>query len=88
MKTKLLTDFQICISVPLNSKIDPSLANYGFEKGAIPLYGILDGCSRVPFVNFEPKLNLIGLHRTSQPAFMCSKLTIQTLKQGVKYVQS
>ena len=45
MQTKLLTDFQICISVPLNPKIDPSLANYGFEKGAIPLYGILDGCS-------------------------------------------
>ena len=25
---------------------------------------------------------------TCQPAFTCSKLTIETLKQGVKYVQS
>ena len=25
---------------------------------------------------------------SSQPAFICSKLTIETLKQGVKYVQS
>ena len=24
----------------------------------------------------------------SQPAFICSKLTIETLEQGVKYVQS
>ena len=26
--------------------------------------------------------------QTSQPAFSCSKLTIETLEQGVKYVQS
>ena len=26
--------------------------------------------------------------RKSQPAFTCSKLTIETLEQGVKYVQS
>ena len=25
---------------------------------------------------------------TAQPAFTCSKLTIETLEQGVKYVQS
>ena len=25
---------------------------------------------------------------SSQPAFTCSKLTIETLEQGVKYVQS
>ena len=28
------------------------------------------------------------LSTTSQPAFTCSKLTIETLEQGVKYVQS
>ena len=27
-------------------------------------------------------------HVISQPAFICSKLTIKTLEQGVKYVQS
>ena len=27
-------------------------------------------------------------YRTSQPAFTCSKLTIEILEQGVKYVQS
>ena len=26
--------------------------------------------------------------KSSQPAFICSKLTIETLVQGVKYVQS
>ena len=26
--------------------------------------------------------------RSTQPAFTCSKLTIETLEQGVKYVQS
>ena len=26
--------------------------------------------------------------KTSQPAIKCSKLTMETLKQGVKYVQS
>ena len=26
--------------------------------------------------------------RSSQPAIACSKLTIETLEQGVKYVQS
>ena len=30
---------------------------------------------------------LLALSR-SQPAFTCSKLTIETLEQGVKYVQS
>ena len=27
-------------------------------------------------------------HQYTQPAFTCSKLTIETLQQGVKYVQS
>ena len=31
---------------------------------------------------------LIAKLHTSQPAFTCSKLTIETLEQGVKYVQS
>ena len=26
--------------------------------------------------------------KTTQPAFTCSKLTIETLEQGVKYIQS
>ena len=29
-----------------------------------------------------------NLGESSQPAFTCSKLTIETLEQGVKYVQS
>ena len=28
------------------------------------------------------------IHGCTQPAFTCSKLTIETLEQGVKYVQS
>ena len=31
---------------------------------------------------------VIFVHKASQPAFTCSKLTIETLEQGVKYVQS
>ena len=31
---------------------------------------------------------LAGTSYVSQPAFTCSKLTIETLEQGVKYVQS
>ena len=34
-------------------------------------------------------VNLAKFSRTAtQPAFTCSKLTIETLEQGVKYVQS
>ena len=34
------------------------------------------------------KLNGLSKLELSQPAFTCSKLTIETLEQGVKYVQS
>ena len=30
----------------------------------------------------------VNLNVATQPAFTCSKLTIETLEQGVKYVQS
>ena len=33
-------------------------------------------------------LNFWNINVTTQPAFTCSKLTIETLEQGVKYVQS
>ena len=36
-------------------------------------------------VNFIP---LLYAEKRPQPAFTCSKLTIETLEQGVKYVQS
>ena len=51
MKTKILLDFQIYIS--LTSRFYQFVINFG-----------------------------------SQPAFTFSKLTIDTLKQGVKYIQS
>ena len=31
---------------------------------------------------------LMGAKVTTQPVFTCSKLTVETLEQGVKYVQS
>ena len=34
------------------------------------------------------KLNLMTSSSFPQPAFTCSKLTIETQEQGVKYVQS
>ena len=36
----------------------------------------------------EGKTALQEFSQTSQPAFTSSKLTIETLEQGVKYVQS
>ena len=30
----------------------------------------------------------VNLNVATQPAFTCSKLTIETLEEGVKYVQS
>ena len=37
----------------------------------------------------KPNWNMFNKVQTdTQPAFTCSKLTIETLEQGVKYVQS
>ena len=33
-------------------------------------------------------MNGLPQSNAAQPAFTCSKVTIETLKQGVKYVQS
>ena len=33
-------------------------------------------------------INMLEFVPTAQPAITCSKLTIETLEQGVKYVQS
>ena len=33
-------------------------------------------------------LKSLSMQIFSQPAFTCSKLTIETLEQGVKYIQS
>ena len=41
------------------------------------------------FSELEPKQNLISdSFELIQPAITCSKLTIETVEQGVKYVQS
>ena len=37
---------------------------------------------------YKSKHNLKYKNQVTQPAFTCSKLTIETLEQGVKYVQS
>ena len=39
-------------------------------------------CQKSKMLKFHQFLNI------SQPAIACSKLTIETLEQGVKYVQS
>ena len=38
--------------------------------------------------NTKQKPWAINYHNYTQPAFTCPKLTIETLEQGVKYVQS
>ena len=51
-------------------------------------------CHLVDVSNFFVKISwatflyLFGREEPTQPAFTCSKLTIETLGQGVKYVQS
>ena len=40
------------------------------------------------FINASLYLNILFHEGIAQPAFTCSKLTIETLEQGVKYVQS
>ena len=37
------------------------------------------------YIIFDTYMNSVGKY---QPAITCSKLTIETLEQGVKYVQS
>ena len=37
---------------------------------------------------FEYEKSILSLKVCTQPAIACSKLTIETLEQGVKYVQS
>ena len=48
------------------------------------MYIMLPEC--IVLVSFE--IEALSCFATSQPAIICSKLTIQTIKQGVKYVQS
>ena len=39
-------------------------------------------------LGFQMETIYVWQKRLSQPAFTCSKLTIEKLEQGVKYVQS
>ena len=43
---------------------------------------------KLPFVLLSMKRYLVTTLSPSQPAITCSKLTIETVEQGVKYVQS
>ena len=36
----------------------------------------------------EPETSSLTIRQTTQPTITCSKLTIETVEQGVKYVQS
>ena len=63
----------------------------------IACIGILYFMSRYESENFKLFLSYYYRHKiatdkktkeTTQPAITCSKLTIETLEQGVKYVQS
>ena len=64
MKTKILANFQICISVSLIIRDMHNNIGTQYQQRCVHFW------------------------YTSQPAFTCSKLTIETLEQGVKYVQS
>ena len=39
-------------------------------------------------IEFKNQYQMVFSSECSQPAITCSKLTIETLEQGVKYVQS
>ena len=51
----------------------------GTQSYVSKLANTLDACMSCETIN---------LYKTAQLAFTCSKLTIETLEQGVKYVQS
>ena len=61
------------------------LKNCDAEFSQIFPGNIFNSLSSEEQILFETLYNLEG---TSQPAITCSKLTIETLEQGVKYVQS
>ena len=73
MNTNIQVDFQICISVPLIVNI-----------WRIWWY---DGVDLHIASTFSGIVGLIA-EEVTQPAITCSKLTIETLEQGVKYVKS
>ena len=52
-----------------------------YIKNLAVLIGVLETLDQVKIPNFH-------FYSPSQPAFTCSKLAIETLEQGVKYVKS
>ena len=57
------------------------------EKNGLPVNPMVTGCECNAYKTFKRCPGRL-LNVLSQPAFTCSKLTIETLKQGVTYVQS
>ena len=52
------------------------------------LWTFFPNCRSFMTIAFGAYMKVKKNRRTSQPVFTCSKLTIETLEQGVKYVQS
>ena len=83
-ENKVINFREICHQAPIDiisvdeTKLDSSYPDSQFHK---------DGYKFPPFRRDRNKWRRQNCLCT-QPAFTCSKLTIETLEQGVKYVQS
>ena len=49
---------------------------------------LLSGCPSAQFIMYNILWDVVTHYTRSKPIITSSKLTIQTLEQGVKYVQS
>ena len=83
MKTKILTDFQICISVPLTLKKDFIKIFCQYKKKKLILMSV-----KIFFFHKQSILRQFIQINCNNDPFTYSELTIATLEQGVKYVQS
>ena len=89
MKTKILADFQICISVPL-------MENFIFLCSVSSLFLSESASAFEIHVKILWKINYRGIRVTvrfalsvrPQQTNACSKSTTETLAKGVKHVQS
>ena len=56
--------------------------HFTLRKTAIEQYWVIQHLLKMHSWSYQ------GLQNPSQPTITCSKLTIETIEQGVKYVQS
>ena len=67
--------------------MDRKFGLFGLFNKSVDLFGSAMNSEKL-IIDKESQNKTNSREGLSQPAFTCSKLTIETLEQGVKYVQS